>query len=126
MILTFAVYKRDLSSNATPVERTQASAGYVAEPNCVVSNGLSCTNLFSLYILSSSRYLGGIFDIESLVEKLLHQLASKQTILVNVYDTTNSSRHISMFGSNASSDGMLHVSALNFVDPFRKHEMHCR
>lgn len=83
--------------------------------------------LISLYILSSSRYLGGIFDIESLVEKLLQQLASKQTILVNVYDTTNSSRHISMYGSNASSDGMLHVkSALNFVDPFRKHEMHCR
>lgn len=98
VILTFAVYKRDLSPNATPAERTQGSAGY----------------------------LGGIFDIESLVEKLLHQLASKQTILVNVYDTTNSSHHISMYGSNALSDGMFHRSALNFVDPFRKHEMHCR
>ncbi|XP_057811184.1 histidine kinase 3 isoform X2 [Salvia miltiorrhiza] len=98
VILTFAVYRRDLPPNATPAERTQASAGY----------------------------LGGIFDIESLVEKLLQQLASKQTILVNVFDTTDSSRPISMYGSNASSDGLLRVSALNFGDPFRKHEMHCR
>ncbi|KAH7849788.1 hypothetical protein Vadar_022951 [Vaccinium darrowii] len=40
-----------------------------------------------------------VFDIESLVEKLLHQLARKQTISVNVYDTTNSSYPISMYGS---------------------------
>ncbi|PIN11495.1 Sensory transduction histidine kinase [Handroanthus impetiginosus] len=98
VILTFAVYKRDLSPDATPAERIQATAGY----------------------------LGGIFDIESLVEKLLQQLASKQTILVNVYDTTNFSHPISMYGSNTSSDGLHHVSALNFGDPFRKHEMHCR
>ncbi|KAI3452584.1 hypothetical protein Pfo_009248 [Paulownia fortunei] len=98
VILTFAVYKRDLSPDAIPAERIQATAGY----------------------------LGGIFDIESLVEKLLQQLASKQTILVNVYDTTNFSHPISMYGSNTSSDGLHHVSALNFGDPFRKHEMHCR
>ncbi|KAK4488752.1 hypothetical protein RD792_004536 [Penstemon davidsonii] len=98
VILTFAVYKRDLSFDATAAERIEATSGY----------------------------LGGIFDIESLVEKLLHQLASKQTILVNVYDTSNSSRPISMYGSNTSSDGLHRVSALNFGDPFRKHEMHCR
>ncbi|KAL0297114.1 UNVERIFIED_CONTAM: Histidine kinase [Sesamum radiatum] len=98
VILTFAVYKRDLSPNATPAERIQATAGY----------------------------LGGIFDIESLVEKLLQQLASKQAILVNVYDTTNISHPISMYGSNDSFDGLHHVSPLNFGDPFRKHEMHCR
>ncbi|GFP88390.1 histidine kinase 3 [Phtheirospermum japonicum] len=98
VILTFAVYKRELSPYTTPAERIQETAGY----------------------------LGGIFDIESLVEKLLHQLASKQTILVNVYDTSNLSDPISMYGSNTSSDGMNHVSALNFGDPFRKHEMHCR
>ncbi|KAE8023704.1 hypothetical protein FH972_009375 [Carpinus fangiana] len=96
VILTFAVYKRDLPSNATPNERIQATDGY----------------------------LGGVFDIESLVEKLLQQLASKQTILVNVYDTTN--HPISMYGSNVSDDGLQHVSALNFGDPFRKHEMRCR
>lgn len=73
-----------------------------------------------------SRYLGGIFDIESLVEKLLQQLASKQTILVNVYDITNSSHPISMYGSYVSYDELLHVSSLNFGDPFRKHEMRCR
>ncbi|KAI3467721.1 hypothetical protein Pfo_024384 [Paulownia fortunei] len=98
VILTFAVYKIDLSVSATPAERIQATAGY----------------------------LGGIFDIESLVEKLLQQLASKQTILVNVYDTTNLSHPISMYGSNSSSDGLHHVSSLDFGDPFRKHEMHCR
>ncbi|EYU42086.1 hypothetical protein ABFS82_05G001200 [Erythranthe guttata] len=98
VILTFAVYKRELPPNATPAERIQETAGY----------------------------LGGIFDIESLVEKLLQQLASKQTIIVNVYDTTNFSDPISMYGSNTSSDGMHHVSALNFGDPIRKHEMHCR
>ncbi|XP_039065979.1 histidine kinase 3-like [Hibiscus syriacus] len=98
VILTFAVYKRGLPSNATPNERIQATDGY----------------------------LGGVFDIESLVEKLLQQLASKQTILVNVLDTTNQSYPISMYGSNASDDGLEHVSHLNFGDPFRKHEMRCR
>ncbi|KAJ6414707.1 hypothetical protein OIU84_003670 [Salix udensis] len=98
VILTFAVYKTDLPSNAIPSERIQATDGYI----------------------------GGIFDIESLVEKLLQQLASKQTILVNVYDITNQSHPISMYGSNVSDDGLEHVSALNFGDPFRKHEMRCR
>ena len=72
------------------------------------------------------RYLGGVFDIESLVEKLLHQLASKQTVIVNVYDTTNHTHPIPMYGSNVLDDGFHHVSTLNFGDPFRKHEMHCR
>ncbi|GFY88121.1 histidine kinase 3 [Actinidia rufa] len=98
VILTFAVYKTDLPSNATPNERIQATDGY----------------------------LGGVFHIESLVEKLLQQLASKQTILVNVYDTTNSLHPISMYGSNVSDDGLQYVSTLNFGDPFRKHEMRCR
>lgn len=78
-------------------------------------------------LLLPSRYLGGVFHIESLVEKLLQQLASKQTILVNVYDTTDTDHPISMYGSNVSDDGLQHVSAaLNFGDPFRKHEMRCR
>uniref|UniRef100_A0A7N0TM70 histidine kinase n=1 Tax=Kalanchoe fedtschenkoi TaxID=63787 RepID=A0A7N0TM70_KALFE len=98
VILTFAVYKTDLSPNATPKERIQVTDGY----------------------------LGGIFDIESLVEKLLHQLASKQTILVNVYDTTNQSDPISMYGSNVPDGGLWLVSSLNFGDPSRKHEMQCR
>ncbi|XP_022954082.1 histidine kinase 3-like isoform X1 [Cucurbita moschata] len=98
VILTFAVYKRDLPSNATPNERIQATDGY----------------------------LGGVFDIESLVEKLLQQLASNQTILVNVYDTTNQSHPISMYGGDVSEDGLQHVSPLNFGDPDRKHEMRCR
>uniref|UniRef100_A0A0D9V9P6 histidine kinase n=1 Tax=Leersia perrieri TaxID=77586 RepID=A0A0D9V9P6_9ORYZ len=55
---------------------------------------------------------------------LLDQLASKESIMVNVYDTTNESP-ISMYGNDTGS-GMCHVSALNFGDPSRKHEMHCR
>ncbi|KAI7731353.1 hypothetical protein M8C21_006737, partial [Ambrosia artemisiifolia] len=98
VILTFAVYKRDLPSNATPEERIEATGGY----------------------------LGGVFDIESLVEKLLQQLASKQTINVNVYDTTNISDPISMYGTDAFDTGLEHVSPLNFGDPSRKHEMRCR
>ncbi|XP_020229815.1 histidine kinase 3 [Cajanus cajan] len=98
VILTFAVYKRELPSNATPNERIQATDGY----------------------------LGGVFDVESLVEKLLQQLASKQTVIVNVYDTTNHTHPIVMYGSNESGDVFYHVSTLNFGDPFRKHEMHCR
>ena len=76
--------------------------------------------------LLSSRYLGGVFDIESLVEKLLQQLASKQTILMDVYDTTNESYPISMYGSNVTDDELQHISTLNFGDPYRKHEMRCR
>lgn len=57
---------------------------------------------------------------------MLHQLASKQTILVNVYDTTNHSQPISMYGSDVFADGLELVSPLNFGDPFRKHEMRCR
>ncbi|CAN0896118.1 Histidine kinase 3 [Linum grandiflorum] len=98
VILTFAVYKRELPPNATPKERIQATDGY----------------------------LGGIFDIESLVEKLLQQLATKQTILVNVYDTSNQSHPISMYGSDEYVDRLEHVNSLNFGDPFRSHEMRCR
>jgi histidine kinase 2/3/4 (cytokinin receptor) len=79
------------------------------------------TDLFSY----ANSYLGGIFDIEALVDKLLHQLAGKQSIMVNVYDTTNESP-ISMYGSNDTASDMCHVSTLNFGDPSRKHEMHCR
>ncbi|CAK8567153.1 unnamed protein product [Lathyrus sativus] len=98
VILTFAVYKRDLPPNATPNERIQATDGY----------------------------LGGVFEIESLVEKLLQQLASKQSVIVSVYDTTNHTHSIPMYGSDVSGDEFYHVSFLNFGDPFRKHEMHCR
>lgn len=90
---------------------------------------LNCKNPRSasvMLLVLLIRYLGGIFHIESLVEKLLQQLASKQTILVNVYDTTNHSHPISMYGSNVSDDGLRHISTLNFGDPLRKHEMHCR
>lgn len=56
----------------------------------------------------------------------MHQLASKQTIVVNVYDTTNASVPISMYGTEVEDTGLLHISNLDFGDPLRKHEMHCR
>ncbi|CAL9776755.1 unnamed protein product [Musa acuminata subsp. burmannicoides] len=98
VILTYAVYKSELTSNATPAERIQAAIGY----------------------------LGEIFDVEALVDKLLHQLSSKHSIIVNVYDTTNPDEPISMYGSNMTGTGICHISTLNFGDPVRKHEMHCR
>ncbi|KAM0830866.1 hypothetical protein ACQ4PT_065936 [Festuca glaucescens] len=97
VILTYTVYNTELPANARPQERIQVAIGY----------------------------LGGIFDIEALVDKLLHQLAGKQSIMVNVYDTTNE-WPISMYGSNDTCGGMYHNSTLNFGDPSRRHEMHCR
>uniref|UniRef100_A0ACD5ZMW0 Uncharacterized protein n=1 Tax=Avena sativa TaxID=4498 RepID=A0ACD5ZMW0_AVESA len=73
-------------------------------------------------------YLGGAFDVESLVENLLSKLAGNQDILVNVYDVTNASEPMAMYGSQMPDDkpGLLHVSMLDFGDPFRRHEMRCR
>lgn len=62
----------------------------------------------------------------SLVEKLLQQLACKQKIIVNVYDTTNSSSPIKMYGPDVTDSDDVHVSSVDFGDPTRKHEMHCR
>ncbi|CAI0396787.1 unnamed protein product [Linum tenue] len=98
VILTFAVYKRDLPADATPKDRVEATDGY----------------------------LEGIFDIESLAENLFQQFAGKKTILVNLYDTTNRSQPISMYGSEVYVDKLEHVIALNFGDPLRNHEMRCR
>ncbi|RZC46089.1 hypothetical protein C5167_039032 [Papaver somniferum] len=98
VVLTFAVYKTDLPADATPDQRIEATLGY----------------------------LGASYDVPSLVEKLLHQLASKQTIVVNVYDTTNRSAPINMYGPSETDVGHLHLSKLDFGDPSRRHEMHCR
>ncbi|KAK4371254.1 hypothetical protein RND71_010729 [Anisodus tanguticus] len=100
VVLTFPVYKSKLPQNPTEHERVEATAGY----------------------------LGGAFDVESLVEYLLGQLAANHPIIVNVYDVTNSSDPLIMYGhQNPNGDASLkHVSKLDFGDPFRKHEMICR
>ncbi|KAL6643041.1 hypothetical protein ACP70R_021222 [Stipagrostis hirtigluma subsp. patula] len=98
VVLTFTVYKYDLPPNATPEERVQATLGY----------------------------LGASFDVPSLVDKLLEQLASKQKIVVELYDTTNHTSPIKMYGSDFTASGDLHISSIDFGDPTRKHEMHCR
>ena len=69
-----------------------------------------------------------MFDIESLVDKLLHQLACKHSITVDVFDTTDPLNPISMYVSNSTADdnGIFHNCSLNFGDPLRRHEMHCR
>lgn len=79
-------------------------------------------------MMSSTRYLGGSFDVESLVENLLGQLAGNQAIVVNVYDITNASDPLIVYG-HQSEDGdmsLKHVSRFDFGDPFRRHEMICR
>ncbi|CAJ1971586.1 unnamed protein product [Sphenostylis stenocarpa] len=98
VVLTFAVYNTNLPLDATPKQRIEATVGY----------------------------LGASYDVPSLVDKLLHQLASKQTIVVNVYDTTDASAPITMYGTDVADTGLLHISSLDFGDPLRKHEMHCR
>ena len=84
--------------------------------------------LFVNEILVQSRYVGGAFDVESLVENLLGQLAANQAILVNVYDITNSSDPLAMYGHQCQDVDMshFHESKLDFGDPFRKHQMICR
>ncbi|KAF7077190.1 hypothetical protein CFC21_081771 [Triticum aestivum] len=97
VILTYSVYTSEAVVNARPQELIQAAIGY----------------------------LGAIIDMEALVDKLLHQLAGKQSIMVNVYDTTYE-YPIRMYGSNDKGSGMYHNSSLNFGDPSRRHVMHCR
>ncbi|XP_010424955.1 PREDICTED: histidine kinase 4 isoform X1 [Camelina sativa] len=100
VVLTFPVYKSSLPENPTVQERIAATAGY----------------------------LGGAFDVESLVENLLGQLAGNQAIVVHVYDITNASDPLVMYG-NQDEEGdtsLSHESKLDFGDPFRKHKMICR
>ncbi|KAJ4747639.1 Histidine kinase [Rhynchospora pubera] len=100
VVLTFAVYRSGLPKDATLEQRIEATLGY----------------------------LGGAFDVESLVENLLRQLAGNQDIVVNVYDVTNATEPLIMYGpqSTNSYQSPSHVSVLDFGDPFRKHEMKCR
>ncbi|XP_047306810.1 histidine kinase 2 [Impatiens glandulifera] len=98
VVLTFAVYNTHLPPNATQDQRINATVGY----------------------------LGASYDVPSLVDKLLQQLASKQTIVVHVYDTTSKSFPMKMYGEDVIDTGALHVSNLDFGDPARKHEMRCR
>jgi hypothetical protein len=79
-----------------------------------------------LWLLTLCSYLGASFDVPSLVDKLLEQLASKRKIVVNLYDTTNHTSPIEMYGSDFTPSGDLHISSIDFGDPTRKHEMHCR
>ncbi|CAI9096820.1 OLC1v1033041C1 [Oldenlandia corymbosa var. corymbosa] len=100
VVLTIPVFKSLLPPNPTVQERLKATAGY----------------------------LGGAFDVESLVENLLGQLAEREAIVVKVYDITNSSDPLVMYGNNSQVGdlSLKHVSKLDFGDPFRKHEMVCR
>ncbi|KAG6501707.1 probable histidine kinase 6 [Zingiber officinale] len=100
VVLTFPVYYAGLPEDATVEQRVQTTAGY----------------------------LGGAFDVESLVENLLRQLAGSQDIEVNVYDITNTTESLIMYGPQDPEGYMplSHVSMLDFGDPFRKHQMHCR
>ncbi|KAG6521387.1 probable histidine kinase 4 [Zingiber officinale] len=100
VVLTFPVYYAGLPEDATIEQRVQATAGY----------------------------LGGAFDVESLVENLLKQLAGSQDIMVNVYDITNGTEPLIMYGPQ-NPEGYMplsHFNMLDFGDPLRKHQMHCR
>ncbi|KAL4575634.1 hypothetical protein LXL04_022485 [Taraxacum kok-saghyz] len=100
VVLTIPVYKSKLPPNASVRDRIEATAGY----------------------------LGGAFDVESLVENLLGQLAGNQEIVVKVYDVTNTSDPLIMYGrqTEEGDQSRTRVSKLDFGDPFRKHQMTCR
>ncbi|KAL5995537.1 Histidine kinase 4 [Asimina triloba] len=100
VVLTFPVYRSGLATDSTVEQRIEATEGY----------------------------LGGAFDVESLVENLLRQLSGNEAIVVNVYDVTNHSLPLIMYGPEQPEGDMSlsHVSMLDFGDPFRKHEMSCR
>jgi histidine kinase 2/3/4 (cytokinin receptor) len=100
VVLTFPVYLVDLTADAKEEDRVAATAGY----------------------------LGGAFDVESLVENLLRQLAGNQELVVNVYDVTNNSNPLLMYGSEVplGNPSPWHVCMLDFGDPYRKHHMICR
>lgn len=100
VVLTIPVYKSKLPPNASVRDRNEATAGY----------------------------LGGAFDVESLVENLLGQLAGNQEIIVKVYDVTNKTHPLIMYGRQTpdGDQSRARVSMLDFGDPFRKHQMTCR
>ncbi|GJN23514.1 hypothetical protein PR202_gb11169 [Eleusine coracana subsp. coracana] len=100
VVLTFPVYLSDLPPDAKVEDRVAATAGY----------------------------LGGAFDVESLVENLLRQLAGLVELVVNVYDVTNQSNPLLMYGSEVplGHPSPSHICMLDFGDPFRKHHMICR
>ncbi|KAG8062357.1 hypothetical protein GUJ93_ZPchr0003g17956 [Zizania palustris] len=100
VVLTFPVYLVDLPEDAKVEDRVAATAGY----------------------------LGGAFDVESLVENLLRQLAGNQELVVNVYDATNHSNPLVMYGSEIplGTPSPSHTCMLDFGDPIRKHHMICR
>ena len=56
--------------------------------------------------------------MESLVENLLRQLAGNQAIIVNVYDITNNSTPLIMYGPQVIDNVVPHVSNLDFGDLF--------
>lgn len=61
------------------------------------------------------------------MENLLRQMAGSQIIAVNVYDITNVTMPLVMYGhTNVERSENTYVSELDFGDPDRKHEMRCR
>lgn len=84
-----------------------------------------CLNFLGIHDCRS--YLGGAFDVETLVENLLRQMAGSQIIAVNVYDITNDTMPLVMYGhTNVERSDNTYVSLLDFGDPLRNHEMRCR
>ena len=82
----------------------------------------------SINILIGSRYVGGSFDVESLMENLVGQLTGHEAILVNVYDIKNSTNPLIMYGNQNKEDDMslVHESKLDFGDPYGNHTIICR
>ncbi|PKI34746.1 hypothetical protein CRG98_044852 [Punica granatum] len=72
------------------------------------------------------EYLGAVFNFESFTENILSQFDGNQTVLVTVYDITNSSKSLLMYGRgkyDGNDESHLHESELKLGDPSRNHRM---
>lgn len=82
-----------------------------------------------IYLTTVTRYIVSCFKFGSFTDNVLSQLDGNQNILVTVYDVTNSSRSLLMYGGchcNGSNESLLHERDLKLGDPSRKHKMICR
>ncbi|KAK4741996.1 hypothetical protein SAY87_025584 [Trapa incisa] len=100
-VLIFPVFKSELPPNTTMDQRKRATAGYI----------------------------GGLFNFARFTDSALSHLDGNQTILFSVYDVTNVSKLLLMYGGDqydGSNGSMRHESELKLGDPTRKHKMICK
>lgn len=100
VILTIPVYNQNLLLDATFEERIKETVGY----------------------------LFGAFELDTVVGNFLKQVAGNHEVMVNVYDVTNMSKPLIMYGTETTGGykSVSYATTLEFADPYRKHQIKCR